>query len=403
MTATAISALLPNRPNSASRSRAADASDSEAAPFASLLGSEPTAAADDAATSTVRDDADKLEDAGERDDSRVEANAQLPAWLLALRTPPAAATEAVADAAPDAAADAAAGLFAKGGGPIAAAASGNLRELLALKPRAGDTPPTRQPKGPLVDQAVTAAGDPAMPAVAIDPALMADAVPAAAITLDAQATAALDAAIAKLDSGQPTASNAATAGDMRGLAPTAVSAAAAAAPAPSPALDLLAASATATATDAFGEPLALNGQDAALRLGERLRWLREAGVQEARLQLHPRELGSVDIRIRIEGQGASVWFGAEHPGARAALEATLPQLRERLASEGLQLSQASVGGQMSDRSGSQQQAAGDSRQPRANRADATAAVVSGVAGGQDAPRPAAATARGGRSLIDRYA
>ncbi|MCX7060891.1 MAG: flagellar hook-length control protein FliK [Gammaproteobacteria bacterium] len=399
MTATAISALLPNRPNSASRSRAADAGDSEAAPFASLLGSEPTAAADDAATSTVRDDADKLEDAGERDDSRVEADAQLPAWLLALRTPPAAATEAVADAAPDAAA----GLFAKGRGPIAPAAIGNLRELLALKPRAGDTAPTQQPKGPLVDQAVTAAGDPAVPTVATDPALMADAVSAAAITLDAQATAALDAAIAKLDSGQPAASNAATAGDMRGLAPTAVSAAASAAPAPSPAPDLLAASATATATDAFGEPLALNGQDAALRLGERLRWLREAGVQEARLQLHPRELGSVDIRIRIEGQGASVWFGAEHPGARAALEATLPQLRERLASEGLQLSQASVGGQMSDRSGSQQQAAGDSRQPRANRADVTAAVVSGVAGGQDAPRPAAATARGGRSLIDRYA
>ncbi|MDH4457827.1 MAG: hypothetical protein QE272_03915, partial [Nevskia sp.] len=294
MTATAISALLPNRPYSASRSRAADAGDSEAAPFASLLGSEPTAAASDAATSAVRDDADKLEDAGERDDSRVEANAQLPAWLLALRAPPAAAPEAAADAAPEAAA----ALFAKDGGPITPAAIGNLRELLALKPRAGDTPPTQQPKGPLIDQAVTAAGDPAMPMVATDPALMADAVPAAAITLDAQATAALDAAIAKLDSGQPAASNAATAGDMRGLTPTAVSAAAAAAPAPSPAPDLLAASAMATATDAFGEPLALNGQDAALRLGERLRWLREAGVQEARLQLHPRELGSVDIRIR---------------------------------------------------------------------------------------------------------
>lgn len=398
MTATAISALLPNRPNSASRSRAADTGDSEVAPFASLLGSEPTAAADDAATSAVRDDADNGEDAGEHDDTRIEANAQLPAWLLALRAPPAAPTEAGADAAPAAAA----GPFAKGGAPTVPVATGSPRELLALKARPGDTPPTQQPKGPLVDQAVAAAGDPLLPPVATDPALMADAVPAAAVTLDAQAAAALDAAIAKLDGGHPAASSPATAGDLRSLAPTAGSAAAA--PAPSPAPDLLTASAMATATDAFGEPLALNGQDAALRLGERLRWLREAGVQEARLQLHPRELGSVDIRIRIEGQGASVWFGAEHPGARAALEATLPQLRERLASEGLQLSQASVGGQMSDRSGSQQQGTGDSRLPWANRADAAAAVASGVAGGQDAPRPAAtATARAGRSLIDRYA
>jgi len=398
MTATAISALLPNRPNSASRSRAADAGDSEAAPFASLLGSEPTAAASDAATSAVRDDADKLEDAGERDDSRVEANAQLPAWLLALRAPPAAAPEAAADAAPEAAA----ALFAKDGGPITPAAIGNLRELLALKPRAGDTPPTQQPKGPLIDQAVTAAGDPAMPMVATDPALMADAVPAAAITLDAQATAALDAAIAKLDSGQPAASNAATAGDMRGLTPTAVSAAAAAAPAPSPAPDLLAASAMATATDAFGEPLALNGQDAALRLGERLRWLREAGVQEARLQLHPRELGSVDIRIRIEGQGASVWFGAEHPGARAALEATLTQLRERLASEGLQLSQASVGGQMSDRSGSQQQPGSHRDAPSSAAFDSRpSGTASSDAGAAAARIPQAG--RSARGLVDRYA
>lgn len=396
MTATAISALLPNRPNSASRSRAADASDSEAAPFASLLGSEPTAAKDDAATSAVRDDADKLDDAGEHDDTRIEANAQLPAWLLALRAPPATPPEAAADAAPAAAA----GLFAKGGGPTVPVATGSPRELLALKARPGDTPPTQQPKGPLVDQAVPAAGDPLLPPVATDPARTADAVPAAAVTLDAQATAALDAAIAKLDSGHPAASSPATAGDLRSLAPTAGSAAAA--PAPSPAPDLLTASAMATATDAFGEPLSLNGQDAALRLGERLRWLREAGVQEARLQLHPRELGSVDIRIRIEGQGASVWFGAEHPGARAALEATLPQLRERLASEGLQLSQASVGSQMQD-SGSRQQ------QPGSNRdAPSPTAFDSGPLGAAsgDGSTAAARIPQAGRSvrgLVDRYA
>ena len=158
----------------------------------------------------------------------------------------------------------------------------------------------------------------------------------------------------------------------------------------------------ANQTDAFGEPLSLQGHDAALRLGERLRWLTESGVQEARMQLHPRELGSVDIRIRIEGQGASVWFGADHPGARAALEATLPQLRERLASEGLQLTQTSVGSQTQQQDGRQQQGGAEHGERASSavgsRLDGAATAESGIAtmAREIPPRRAL-------GLLDRYA
>lgn len=119
------------------------------------------------------------------------------------------------------------------------------------------------------------------------------------------------------------------------------------------------------------------------------------------MQLHPRELGSVDIRIRIEGQGASVWFGADHPGARAALEASLPQLRERLASEGLQLSQAEVGSQTQQQPGQQQarsdQGGGDKAAANSRFGDAAGREISA------ASTTAAAAIRPAQGLVDRYA
>ena len=106
-------------------------------------------------------------------------------------------------------------------------------------------------------------------------------------------------------------------------------------------------SSTLAGASALAAPLTLDGADLSSRLGERLQWLAGNGVQEARLQLHPRDLGSIDVQIRIEPRGASVWFAAEHPAARSALEATLPQLRERFAADGLALGQAQVSAQTS--------------------------------------------------------
>lgn len=107
------------------------------------------------------------------------------------------------------------------------------------------------------------------------------------------------------------------------------------------------ASAAAASAMPAGAPIVLDSPDLPAQLGERLHWLAGNGVQEARLQLHPRDLGSIDVQIRIEARGASVWFAADHAAARGALESSLPQLRERFAADGLQLGQAQVSAQSS--------------------------------------------------------
>lgn len=408
MTAAALAAIAPGSARDIRRCKAGEAADTDSAPFASLLGSEPTGAAP--AKSPEKSAAkDAPEDPEARDASDpADGASALPAWLLALREPPPPATSGDLLAAEGA---------LEGGGLLAgaAAASGpgsalgpgagmSLDELRALKGAPGTTPPTQTPPLPTVVEAGAAAaadtpigdGAFALPSTVATGAT-------ADLSLDAQQSAALDAALARVDAGSAASSPPATVAVDRTASPALASAPATADPAAAGAPNNPLGGGLANAVDAFGEPLSLQGQDAALRLGERLRWLRDSGVQEARLQLHPRELGSVDIRIRIEGQGASVWFGADHPGARAALEASLPQLRDRLAGEGLQLAQASVGSQTADPGAGQPQGERGRSTPWAgfgNGGDDAAAARSSV-GSQ--PAVTGLAQRLGRGLIDRYA
>lgn len=77
-------------------------------------------------------------------------------------------------------------------------------------------------------------------------------------------------------------------------------------------------------------------------LGERLVWLVNQGVQEARLQLNPRELGPIEVRLGFSDGAAQVSFSVQHAGTAAAVQQSLPQLRELLAQQGLQLGEAGV-------------------------------------------------------------
>lgn len=408
MTAAALAAIAPGSARDLRRCKAGDAADTDSAPFASLLGSEPAGAAP--AKSPEKSAAkDAPEDPESRDASDpADGASALPAWLLALREPPPPATSGDPLAAGGALEDG--GLLAgaaAASGPGSALGSGagmSLDELRALKGAPGTTPPTQTPPLPTVAEAGAAAaadtpigdGAFALPSTVATGAT-------ADLSLDAQQSAALDAALARADAGSAATSLPAAVAVDRAASPALASAPATADPAAAGAPNSALGGGLANAVDAFGEPLSLQGHDAALRLGERLRWLRDSGVQEARLQLHPRELGSVDIRIRIEGQGASVWFGADHPGARAALEASLPQLRDRLAGEGLQLAQASVGSQTADPGAGQPQGERGRSMPWAdfgNSGDDAAAARSSAG-----PQPAVPglAQRLGRGLIDRYA
>lgn len=80
-------------------------------------------------------------------------------------------------------------------------------------------------------------------------------------------------------------------------------------------------------------------------VGEQVRVLVNNGLQEARLQLTPAELGRVQITINTEGDNARVVFVAETAVARDLLDQSMPRLREMLQQSGIQLAQGDVSDQ----------------------------------------------------------
>lgn len=77
-------------------------------------------------------------------------------------------------------------------------------------------------------------------------------------------------------------------------------------------------------------------------VGHEVRMLLERGVQSATLRLSPDQLGPVEVRIEINSDKASVWFGAAQAETRTALTDALPRLRDMLAASGLMLTDSGV-------------------------------------------------------------
>jgi flagellar hook-length control protein FliK len=80
-------------------------------------------------------------------------------------------------------------------------------------------------------------------------------------------------------------------------------------------------------------------------------WFVSNDVQSATLRLSPDHLGPVEVHIDVQQSQVNVNFSAANAETRAALEQTVPRLREIFASGGLTLGQTNV--QADPRSGSQ--------------------------------------------------
>ncbi len=113
-------------------------------------------------------------------------------------------------------------------------------------------------------------------------------------------------------------------------------------------LSTLSSSLASMASTLGSAPIALDQPGWTGGLGAHLHLQLAQGVQEARLELHPRDWGMLQIHLKIVGSEAQLQFNTAHPQARAALEAGLPDLRTQLASDGLQL-QTQVGQQQQSR------------------------------------------------------
>jgi flagellar hook-length control protein FliK len=123
-------------------------------------------------------------------------------------------------------------------------------------------------------------------------------------------------------------------------------------------------------------------------LGSRVTWMLERGEQVASLRLSPENLGPLEVRIAVREGETTVWFGATQADTRAALEQSLPRLREMLGAAGLSLANAGV----------------FSQTPRDPQRGFTAAALARASQESGAEAPGATvTGITGRGLVDLYA
>ena len=129
-------------------------------------------------------------------------------------------------------------------------------------------------------------------------------------------------------------------------------------------------------------------------LGTQLVAMIEKGEQSAVINLSPAELGPVQIDVAVREGEVSVVFAAQVADTRSAIEASLPQLRDMLAGEGLSLRNSDINNMLSGFSQQKSSSRGGEDRPsqRGRFAEPEIAIVV-----QATPN------RIRRSLVDLYA
>lgn len=104
-------------------------------------------------------------------------------------------------------------------------------------------------------------------------------------------------------------------------------------------------SAQANTLQALQRPLDLQQTEASQKLQERINIMMSRNIQRADIRLDPPELGSVQIRVNMSGEQASVQFQVQSAQAKDAIETAMPRLREMLEQQGINLADTQVGEQ----------------------------------------------------------
>ncbi|MDW8846713.1 flagellar hook-length control protein FliK [Erwinia sp. MMLR14_017] len=117
----------------------------------------------------------------------------------------------------------------------------------------------------------------------------------------------------------------------------------------------------------------LGSQEWQQALGQQILMFSKNGQQTAELHLHPQDLGSIQISLKLDNDQAQLSMVSNHSQVRAALEAALPQLRTALAENGISLGQSNVS---SDAFQQGQSFSGQQEQQRNNHSGNTFSLAS---------------------------
>jgi len=106
-----------------------------------------------------------------------------------------------------------------------------------------------------------------------------------------------------------------------------------------------------------------------------LRVLKSEGGGEARLQLHPAELGRMVVSLVKEGEDVRLSFVVENNQARQALESSLPRLRDLLDQAGFSLTDADIEKRSEEEQNSKHDQSTDLRTDQADLAESDTVEV----------------------------
>jgi flagellar hook-length control protein FliK len=147
-----------------------------------------------------------------------------------------------------------------------------------------------------------------------------------------------------------------------------------------------------TPTPTFTVHASVDSADFAQGLSDRVSWMVGNGVNSAKLQLNPAQLGPIELNIVVQGDHAQVSMITHSAVTRDALESSSPHLKDMLGAQGF--GQVSV--DISQRS-FQDRSAYTPQYPRATTGDRGGAAASAVTAS------ATTTSRSASGVLDAYA
>ena len=94
--------------------------------------------------------------------------------------------------------------------------------------------------------------------------------------------------------------------------------------------------------EGFDKAVNIHKPEGQQQLNEKIRWMVNARNTMAEIRLDPPEMGSMQVRVNVSGEAASVSFIVQSQQAKDALADAMPKLRDMLAEQGIELGDAQV-------------------------------------------------------------
>ena len=111
--------------------------------------------------------------------------------------------------------------------------------------------------------------------------------------------------------------------------------------------------------EGFDKAVNIHKPEGQQQLNEKIRWMVNARNTMAEIRLDPPEMGSMQVRVNVAGDAASVSFVVQSQQAKEALADAMPKLRDMLSEQGIELGDAQVRKDNSSGSDNGQQLAND--------------------------------------------